>query len=168
MKDLSLNSAMVRMKLGSKTVQPLRIAVTYYLPEGRYLEAPLKLKKKKNKQWFYALVLALGLSLTTLSAGYNRQDPIDYMNNSTILDRSVSLSKQRSGSNSGLTADASVNLAENYKSLPITAEKTDNKLGIDDPNPDEKRVNRLAREDGFMKIQQHKKITPKERSPRHN
>jgi len=148
--DGSLTKCFLRVRVKGQVKQPLRTAATYYLPEGRFYEAPLVLKKKPRAKLIYAASLSFALSAITVGANFDNGQSFAIQKNTTIL-RSIATSKNNAPAGIDPITTASVALLENYSARPLSAETAGDKLGVKDPSPDENRINRAMKTEGFAR-----------------
>lgn len=150
MGDGSLSNCFLRVRMKGQVKQPLRTAATYYLPEGRFYEAPLVLKKKPRAKLIYAACLSFALSAITVGANFDDEQSFAIQKNMTILSRSMKPPKNnKTPDGVDPITTASVALIENYSARPLSTEAAGDKLGVRDPSPDENRINRAMKTEGF-------------------
>lgn len=131
-------------------------ASSYYLPEGRFYASPAILKKHTKNRYILSTVLGLSLSALSVSTLQNNELPNLMAQNTTIFMKKNVVTAQATTTDIDpiTTSGVAVNVKtlKQYASMPLTAEHTVGKLGIEDPNPDENRINSNEKSAGLNQL----------------
>lgn len=120
----------------------LRTASSYYMPEGRFFEAPVILKQKKRNHRVLPIFLGAGLSALAATS-VHKTDLSNFTSPyKTVLTRDHENEKGETRSAIDKMSTSSIVPLKNDRTFPLDDKNIGKKLGVGDPNPDEKRINR--------------------------
>lgn len=147
--EVSLIASLRRHGNKEERSETLLTASTYYMPEGRFFDSPVILKQKKRR--FHTLPVLLGAALAIFSASSVKNPENTHLVavKTTIFVRNQTQEAEVGQKGIDAMTTASTALSKRYEAQPLTDENVGGKLGIIDPNPDEKRINRQEKTAGL-------------------
>lgn len=120
----------------------LRAASSYYMPEGRFYEAPVILKQKKQNHRVLPIFLGAGLSALAATS-IHKADLSNFGSPyKTVLTRDLENKKDQTPSTIDPVSTSGIIPLKSVRTLPLNDQNVGNKMGVADPDPDENRVNK--------------------------
>lgn len=127
----------------------LRAASSYYMPEGRFFEAPVILKQKKRSHRVLPIFLGAGISALAATS-IHKTDLSNYTSPyKTVLTRDHGNEKGENRSAIDSMSTSSIVPLKNDRAFSLNDKNIGKKLGVGDPNLDENRINRTDKTAGL-------------------